>query len=193
MGRAPGPCSFYSPAAPKEQESFFAPVGNAHLPALPAPSGLPPLTTKTQYRFSNVVTGAEMRFAAIADDLTGAVELASYLVREGVPARVLTSQATAEDMQGCPAPVFGLKVRTVPKRVALKRVARALDILRPFKPQQLFYKYCATFDSTPRGNIGPIADLLRRETGVDFTGFLPCLSRGGPNCLSRPSLRRRHA
>ena len=106
-----------------------------------------------------------MRFAGIADDLTGAVELASYLVREGVPARVLTSRATAEDVEGCPAPVFGLKVRTVPKRVALKGVKRALDILRPFNPQQLFYKYCATFDSTPRGNIGPIADLLSRETG----------------------------
>ena len=114
-----------------------------------------------------------MRFAAIADDLTGAVELASYLVREGVPSRVLTSRATAEDVKGCFAPVFGLKVRTVPKRVALRGVKRALDILRPFNPNQLFYKYCATFDSTPRGNIGPIADLLSRERGVDFTGFCP--------------------
>ena len=114
-----------------------------------------------------------MRFAGVADDLTGAVELASYLVREGIPSRVLTSQATAEDVEGCPAPVFGLKVRTVPKRVALRAVAKALAILRPFKPQQLFYKYCATFDSTPRGNIGPIADLLSREIGVEFTGFCP--------------------
>jgi uncharacterized protein YgbK (DUF1537 family) len=114
-----------------------------------------------------------MRFAAIADDLTGAVELASYLVRAGVPARVLTSRATAEDAEGCPAPVFGLKIRTVPKRVALKAVGRALDILSPLGPRQIFYKYCATFDSTPRGNIGPIADLLAHKTGADFTAFCP--------------------
>src|SRR6185295_10489494 len=40
-------------------------------------------------------------------------------------------------------------------------------------PRQIFYKYCATFDSTPRGNIGPIADLLAQETGADFTAFCP--------------------
>ena len=114
-----------------------------------------------------------MRFAAIADDLTGAVELASLLVREGVPARVLTSRATAEDAAGLPALVFGLKVRTIAKARALAEVERALKLLRPLKPKQLFYKYCATFDSTPRGNIGPIADLLSQEAGSDFTGFCP--------------------
>ena len=114
-----------------------------------------------------------MRFAAIADDLTGAVELASLLVREGVPARVLTSRATAEDAAGLPALVFGLKVRTIAKARALAEVERALKLLRPLEPKQLFYKYCATFNSTPRGNIGPIADLLSQEAGSDFTGFCP--------------------
>ena len=114
-----------------------------------------------------------IRFAGIADDLTGAVELASYLVSAGVPARVLTGLARAEDAEGCPAPVFGLKVRTVTKAEALKRVRAALDVLRPLAPRQIFYKYCATFDSTPRGNIGPLADLLAAETGAEFTGFCP--------------------
>src|SRR5690606_28675132 len=56
---------------------------------------------------------------------------------------------------------------------ALRQVERALAILAPLAPRQVFYKYCATFDSTPRGNIGPVADLLSRATGSSFTGFCP--------------------
>jgi uncharacterized protein YgbK (DUF1537 family) len=39
--------------------------------------------------------------------------------------------------------------------------------------RQVFYKYCATFDSTPRGNIGPCADLLAERRRADFTLFSP--------------------
>ena len=39
--------------------------------------------------------------------------------------------------------------------------------------RQVFFKYCATFDSTPRGNIGPCADYLADRLGADFTGFCP--------------------
>lgn len=114
-----------------------------------------------------------MRFAGIADDLTGAVELASYLVSAGVPARLLTAHAREADAADAPAVVFGLKIRVVAKARALRQVERALAILAPLAPRQVFYKYCATFDSTPRGNIGPVADLLSRATGSSFTGFCP--------------------
>ena len=134
-----------------------------------------------------------MRFAAIADDLTGAVELASLLVREGVPARVLTSRATAEDAAGLPALVFGLKVRTVAKARALAEVEQALKLLRPLKPKQLFYKYCATFELHAareyRSDRRPSVAGDRER----FHRLLPCLSGGGSNRLSRASLRGRHA
>jgi 3-dehydrotetronate 4-kinase len=114
-----------------------------------------------------------LEFAAIADDLTGAVELASILVRNGAPARLLTRRARPEDAAGVPALVIGLRIRTVPAKRAVAETGRALDLIRPLKPRRLFYKYCATFDSTPRGNIGPVADRLMAETGAGFTGFCP--------------------
>jgi uncharacterized protein YgbK (DUF1537 family) len=114
-----------------------------------------------------------LEFAAIADDLTGAVELAAMLVRNGMPARLLTRRARPGDAAGVPALVTGLRIRTVPASRARAETGRALDLIRPLKPRRLFYKYCATFDSTPRGNIGPVADLMMAETGAGFTGFCP--------------------
>jgi uncharacterized protein YgbK (DUF1537 family) len=114
-----------------------------------------------------------LEFAAIADDLTGAVELASMLVRNGMPARLLTRRAGPEDAAGVPALVMGLRIRTVPAARALAETGRALDLIRPLRPRRLFYKYCATFDSTPRGNIGPVAERLMAEMGVEFTGYCP--------------------
>jgi uncharacterized protein YgbK (DUF1537 family) len=112
-------------------------------------------------------------FAGIADDLTGGIELASLMVRGGVAARLLTAQGTTDDIGDAPATVIGLKVRVAPKPAAVAAVRRALAVLAPRTPRQLFQKYCATFDSTPRGNIGPIADALMAATGAPFTAFCP--------------------
>jgi uncharacterized protein YgbK (DUF1537 family) len=112
-------------------------------------------------------------FAGIADDLTGGIELASLMVRGGVAARLLTARGTAADIGDAPATVVGLKVRVAPKAAAVTAVRRALAVLAPRAPRQLFQKYCATFDSTPRGNIGPIADALMAATGAPFTAFCP--------------------
>jgi len=112
-------------------------------------------------------------FAGIADDLTGGIELASLMVRGGVAARLLTARGRTEDIGDAPATVIGLKVRVAPKAAAVAAVRRALAVLAPRAPRQLFQKYCATFDSTPRGNIGPIADVLMEATGAPFTAFCP--------------------
>jgi uncharacterized protein YgbK (DUF1537 family) len=112
-------------------------------------------------------------FAGIADDLTGGIELASLMVRGGVAARLLTARGRTEDIGDAPATVIGLKVRVAPKASAVAAVRRALAVLAPRAPRQLFQKYCATFDSTPRGNIGPIADALMAAIGAPFTAFCP--------------------
>jgi uncharacterized protein YgbK (DUF1537 family) len=114
-----------------------------------------------------------LRFAGIADDLTGGIELASILVRGGVAARLLTDRGTTADIGDAAATVIGLKVRVAPRRTAVAAVRRALAVLAPRTPRQIFQKYCATFDSTPRGNIGPIADALMAATGAPFTAFCP--------------------
>ena len=116
---------------------------------------------------------APLLFAGIADDLTGGIELASLMVRGGVAARLLTARGRTEDIGDAPATVIGLKVRVAPKASAVAAIHRALAVLAPRAPRQLFQKYCATFDSTPRGNIGPIADVLMAATGAPFTAFCP--------------------
>jgi uncharacterized protein YgbK (DUF1537 family) len=112
-------------------------------------------------------------FGAIADDFTGGLELASILVRGGIRTRMLTRFAAAEDLSSVEAVVVGLKSRVAPKDQAVQAFARVADLLATGAPRQLFFKYCATFDSTRHGNIGPCADLLAGRLGTDFTAFCP--------------------
>lgn len=112
-------------------------------------------------------------FGAIADDFTGGLELASLLVRGGIRTRMLTRFATTGDLTDIDAVVVGLKTRVAPRSQAVQAFARAVDLLAAGAPRQLFFKYCATFDSTRHGNIGPCADLLADRAGADFTAFCP--------------------
>jgi uncharacterized protein YgbK (DUF1537 family) len=114
-----------------------------------------------------------LAFGAIADDLTGALELASLIRREGVACPVLLQAHDEARLVGLEAVVYGLKTRVIPARHAVAAFGRALDSLRRRGVRQVFYKYCATFDSTPRGNIGPCADLLADRLGAGFTLFCP--------------------
>ena len=110
---------------------------------------------------------------AIADDFTGAVELAALLRRGGLRAAVLTRRAQPADAEDLQCAVVALKIRVAPINRALDAVEDALRLLAPHSPRQIYYKYCATFDSTPRGNIGPIADRLLQEVPTPLTLFCP--------------------
>lgn len=115
-----------------------------------------------------------MLLAAIADDFTGALEFTSIMVREGLSARMVTRHAEAADIGDADVIVFALKSRVAPKRDAVSGFARAADLIeRAGGAEQVFFKYCATFDSTPRGNIGPCADFLADRFGANFIGFCP--------------------
>src|SRR5262249_22750888 len=112
--------------------------------------------------------------AAIADDFTGALELASIMVREGLRARMVTRHADVSDIGDVDVVVFALKSRVAPAREAVSAFARSADLIdRLGGARQVFFKYCATFDSTSRGNIGPCADYLADRFGAKFVGFCP--------------------
>jgi uncharacterized protein YgbK (DUF1537 family) len=117
--------------------------------------------------------------AAIADDFTGGLELASILARDGLRVRMLTRFAGPEDIAGLDATVIALKSRVAPAAEAIAAVYRAYATLEHGKPRQIFLKYCATFDSTDEGNIGPAADLLMERTGAPFTIFCPAFPAVG--------------
>ena len=120
-----------------------------------------------------------MLLGCIADDFTGATDLANMLVRGGmrtiqtigVPATPL-----AEDVD---AVVVALKSRTIPASEAVAQSLTALAWLQQAGARQIYFKYCSTFDSTPRGNIGPVTDALMDALGTGFTIACPAFPENG--------------
>src|ERR1700736_1090271 len=108
-----------------------------------------------------------MLLGAIADDVTGATDLASILVRSKCRV-VLTLGVPRSAPPDVDAIVVATKSRMAPVDEAKAITARAADFLQTAGADQLFFKYCSTFDSTEKGNIGPITDLLLDRGGDDF-------------------------
>ncbi len=113
-----------------------------------------------------------MLLGAIADDFTGATDLANMLVRGGMRTVQLLGvpDGPAPDAD---AVVVALKSRTIAPREAVAQSLAALAWLRQAGARQYFFKYCSTFDSTDRGNIGPVADALMDALDTDFTVACP--------------------
>ena len=114
-----------------------------------------------------------MILGALADDLTGGLELAAMLAAEGVPTRLSTSAEAIGPVASGGAVVIAQKTRIAPVAEARALVAAGARALRDAGARRLFFKYCATFDSTPIGNIGPCIDELLDLTGSDFTACCP--------------------
>ncbi|HEX5326898.1 MAG TPA: 3-oxo-tetronate kinase [Acetobacteraceae bacterium] len=115
-----------------------------------------------------------MLLGAIADDFTGATDLASMLVRNGMRTVQLIGVPTGNDAPpDADAVVVALKSRTAPVRQAVTESLAALDWLRTAGCRQFFFKYCSTFDSTDQGNIGPVADALIAALGCGFALACP--------------------
>jgi 3-dehydrotetronate 4-kinase len=117
---------------------------------------------------------------AIADDFTGATDLANTLVRQGMRTVQLFGVPPVElALPEVDAVVVALKSRTIEAGEAVRQSLAALDWLKAAGARQFFFKYCSTFDSTPEGNIGPVADALMQALGADFTIFCPAFPENG--------------
>jgi uncharacterized protein YgbK (DUF1537 family) len=116
----------------------------------------------------------------IADDFTGATDLASMLVRNGMRAVQLIGVPRADaPVPDADAIIIALKSRTAPPEEAVNASLEALAWLRRAGCRQFLFKYCSTFDSTDRGNIGPVADALVRELGCGFALACPAFPANG--------------
>ncbi|PRE59954.1 3-oxo-tetronate kinase [Burkholderia multivorans] len=115
----------------------------------------------------------------IADDFTGATDLANMLVKSGMR----TVQTIGVPADGAPidadAIVVALKSRTIPAADAVAQSLAAYEWLRAQGCRQFFFKYCSTFDSTDAGNIGPVADALLDAAGGGFTIACPAFPENG--------------
>jgi 3-dehydrotetronate 4-kinase len=120
-----------------------------------------------------------MKLGCIADDFTGATDLANNLVRSGMRAVQMIGIPDEAATADADAVVVALKSRTTPAGQAVQQSLAALRWLRAQGASQIYFKYCSTFDSTPAGNIGPVTEALMEALGTDFTIATPAFPDNG--------------
>lgn len=112
----------------------------------------------------------------IADDLTGASDAASAMRRRGLEVAVtfgVPTSASLSSLAGIDVVIAALKTRSVDAIVAVAAVESTADVFAALEIDIVYFKYCSTFDSTPRGNIGAVADALMSRTGTDIFLHVP--------------------
>ena len=114
----------------------------------------------------------------IADDFTGATDLANTLVKGGMTAVQVIGVPTGP-LPEADAVIIALKSRTAPVGEAVAQSLAACDALVAAGAKQIFWKYCSTFDSTDQGNIGPVADALLKRLGSGFALACPAFPTNG--------------
>lgn len=115
----------------------------------------------------------------IADDFTGATDLAGLLARSGVKVSLRMGIPDSTPSDAAPFEVIALKIRTVPVEQAVEQALKALDWLKAAGAERFFWKYCSTFDSTAQGNIGPVAEALMTALETDQTIYCPAFPENG--------------
>jgi uncharacterized protein YgbK (DUF1537 family) len=114
-----------------------------------------------------------MKLGCIADDFTGATDLANNLVRQGMRAIQTIGVPAAALDDDVDAVVVALKSRTIPADQAVAQSLQALQWLQTQGAEQIYFKVCSTFDSTPAGNIGPVTEALMHALGAGFSLVTP--------------------
>ena len=114
-------------------------------------------------------------FGCVADDFTGASDAASFLVKGGMSVQLFNGIPAkgSRIAEGVQAIVIALKSRTQDIGEAVADTMRSLGWLKEQGVEKFYLKYCSTFDSTPEGNIGPVADAAMEFLGVSYTVLCP--------------------
>ena len=116
----------------------------------------------------------------IADDFTGATDLANMLVKGGLKTiQLLGAPRKSDVVPSVDAVIIALKTRTIPVEEAIEQSLRALNWLKSAGAEKFFFKYCSTFDSTDDGNIGPVIDALMADLETPFTIACPAFPETG--------------
>lgn len=115
----------------------------------------------------------KLLLGVLADDLTGGLEVAAMLTAEGMRCAYVTHPDRISQCEGYQAIVVAQKTRVASAQDAVAAFEAAANALLALGAAQIFFKYCATFDSTDKGNIGPCTDLLMALTESRLTAFVP--------------------
>ncbi|WP_066456812.1 3-oxo-tetronate kinase [Anaerotruncus rubiinfantis] len=123
----------------------------------------------------NLKTGG-ISLGCVADDFTGASDAASFLAQQGIKTVLFNGiphdETAAAD---CTAAVIALKTRSIDPKDAVADTRAAFRWLDTHGARQLYLKYCSTFDSTPKGNIGPAIDSTLEDYHIKYTLLCPSL------------------
>lgn len=120
-----------------------------------------------------------MKLGCIADDFTGASDLANTLAKNGMSTVQFVGVPSTELPVLCDAGVVALKTRSVSVEEAVAKSLEALYWLQEQGCEQFLFKYCSTFDSTPAGNIGPVAEALADALHVKTAIVCPVFPEAG--------------
>ncbi|MGK3141636.1 3-oxo-tetronate kinase [Pantoea sp. C2G6] len=120
-----------------------------------------------------------MRLGVITDDFTGATDIASFLVQNGLTTIQFNGVPASDERVQAGAIVVSLKSRSCPAEEAVSRSLAALRWLQQQGCERFYFKYCSTFDSTAQGNIGPVTDALLAALGETHTVICPALPVNG--------------
>lgn len=122
-----------------------------------------------------------IKFGCIADDFTGATDIASVLAQVGRSVVVVFRlDAIADvDTSECDALVLALKSRTAPVKDCIQQIQDAAGVLKAWGADRFYLKYCSTFDSTHKGNIGPSIDTLLEELDLSTAVVAPAYPDNG--------------
>lgn len=119
-----------------------------------------------------------MLLGCIADDFTGASDLANTLARNGMATTLFVGVPEGE-VASCEAGVVALKTRSIAPQDAVRQSLEALGWLKERGAGQILFKYCSTFDSTPEGNIGPVAEALSEALAAGIAVVCPVFPATG--------------
>ena len=121
-----------------------------------------------------------MLIGVIGDDFTGSSDIANNLKKAGMSVSMYAGIPKKKDKKlSSQAVVIALKTRTIPVKKAVKESIKALNWLKNANCKKIIYKYCSTFDSTKKGNIGPVIDALMENLKCDFTIACPSFPDAG--------------
>lgn len=125
-----------------------------------------------------------MLLGVIADDFTGASDIANTLARGhagsgGLATIQFLGVPPSAAPPDCEAGVVALKSRSIPAAEAVEQSMAALRWLQAQGCRQIVFKYCSTFDSTPLGNIGPVAEALAKALNVSGVSACPAFPATG--------------
>ena len=119
----------------------------------------------------------KLLFGCVSDDFTGGSDAASFMALGGLKTVLLNGipEADFELPADCDGVVIAQKSRTQETAGAVADSLAAVRWMKERGAKQIYFKYCSTFDSTPKGNIGPVTDAIMRELDVPGTLLCPAL------------------